>query len=289
MKPEIILMVGPPGSGKSYVSKEFEARTYKRISQDDMGKDGHLDEFTNALFANRHIVVDRMNFSKEQRDRYLEPAKRLGYRTRIIVMHVPSDTCYQRCVLRKDHPTIKDSSTASKVIDFFFSKYERVEDSEADVVERRGWDGTKEPAIWCDLDGTLCNIDGRLHHVKTEGKKKDWKAFFQDIPKDKVNEWCRDIIWSFENTTRIVFASGRSDDHRMNTVTWLQDHGVNYHNLFMRRRNDFRQDFIVKEIILEFEVLPQYNIKFAIDDRKQVVDMLRKHGVTVLQCAEGNF
>ena len=57
----------------------------------------------------------------------------------------------------------------------------------------------------------------------------------------------------------------------------------------MRPRFDCRKDDIVKEIILEFEILPRYKPHFVLDDRQQVVDMWRKRGLTVLQCDEGNF
>ena len=41
-------------------------------------------------------------------------------------------------------------------------------------------------AIIIDLDGTLSDISHRAHHVRGEGKK-NWKAFFEGIPGDKVN------------------------------------------------------------------------------------------------------
>ena len=57
----------------------------------------------------------------------------------------------------------------------------------------------------------------------------------------------------------------------------------------MRQRDDFRPDNIVKEMILDFEILTRYTPYFMIDDRKQVVDMWRKRGYTCLACAEGDF
>jgi hypothetical protein len=37
-----------------------------------------------------------------------------------------------------------------------------------------------------DIDGTLANIEHRLHHVRS--KPKNWPAFDAGIPNDKVNE-----------------------------------------------------------------------------------------------------
>ena len=57
----------------------------------------------------------------------------------------------------------------------------------------------------------------------------------------------------------------------------------------MRDRHDSRMDAIVKEILLDFEILTRYEIFFCLDDRDQVVKMLRSRGQTVLQVAEGDF
>lgn len=57
----------------------------------------------------------------------------------------------------------------------------------------------------------------------------------------------------------------------------------------MRNRHDMRQDSIIKEILLDFEILTTYNIKVWLDDRQQVVDMLRKRNIPVFQVAKGDF
>lgn len=65
--------------------------------------------------------------------------------------------------------------------------------------------------------------------------------------------------------------------------------GVTNDELLMRPRNDFRKDDVIKENLLDFEILTKYQPYFIIDDRKQVVDMWRRRNLTVLQCAEGEF
>jgi predicted kinase/uncharacterized HAD superfamily protein len=313
--PTITILVGPPGSGKSTLAHhrinfdgDHGAATI-RISQDDQGKPGHMEAFEKALHFKQDIIVDRMNFDKFQRERYLKPAREAGYSTRIIVLHIPLKTCLERCANRKNHPTIKDSVSASQAANLFFSKYERVQDGDADEIFRMGWVDIKAPkCIWSDLDGTLADVEHRRRHVRpsvvgsehrledipTEEPKKfkpNWKAFFDEMSLDPVDEVVRSILDDKSHIYPVVYATGRPDNYKKQTEDWLQENSLRYPGslLFMRMRNDMRKDDVVKEIILEFEVKTRYNVFFALDDRDQVVRMLRKHGVKVLQVEEGNF
>lgn len=281
------MMIGPPGSGKSTLAKKLESEGYVRVSQDDQGVD-HFHVFDTAMLAGQNIVLDRMNFNKQQRDRYVGHCRDNGYRIEFTVIHQNRQTCFERCLARTDHPTIKDGKSASSALTTFFSKYERPEDSEADVVNRIWPEGAKDLAVICDLDGTLCNVDHRLHFVRTEGKK-DWKSFFMSLSEDTPNEWCEALIHQMSEKHAIVFASGRPDDHQKATAEWLKQHGFSTTNLYMRCRGDHRQDYIAKEIILDFEILTRFKPLFFIDDRKQVVDLWRKRGFTCLACANGEF
>lgn len=303
MAKKLTLLVGPPGSGKSTEAKRYldthgNRKDLVRISQDDQGKQGHMDEFNKALRDGKDIVVDRMNFDKKQRRRYLDPARKFGYKTRIVVLHVPMDTCLERCLERKDHPTVTNALDAHSAVKTFFSKYERVTDDEADEVFRAGWVSSNEiKAVVCDLDGTMADVEHRRKFVRPddmpEGKKfrPNWEKFFEEMVNDPVNEWCREAVSLMSERYPIVYATGRPGDYRSHTEMWLEEKGLKFPGckLFTRLEGDCRKDSIVKEIILEFEIKTRYNILFVLDDRKQVVDMWRSHGYTVLQCDEGNF
>lgn len=288
---QLIILVGPPGSGKSTLAKQYEADGFVRCSQDDEGKLGHMVTFRDALHAGKDIVVDRMNFSRDQRKTYLEQAKTFDYDTHIAVIHFPRRECFKRMQLRKDHPTIQDDSSANSALNVFFSKYEKPLAGEADLIRFINPVGERPQAIIVDLDGTLCNLDNRLHHVRPPaGVKKNWKGFFDDLEHDIPHEGVATIVRKFEGSdVKVVFASGRPDDFARKTTAWLEKFGFPSRELYMRCRGDHREDFVAKEIILDFEILTRYTPLFFIDDRQQVIDLWRRRGFVALQCAKGDF
>lgn len=117
----LVLVVGPQGAGKSTLyNKEFGS--FVRISQDDQGKEGHKKIFDEAIKDGLSIYIDRINHTREARERYLKPATEAGYMTKIIVLQVSYGICFQRILARKDHPTLKAiPEEAHSALSGFFS------------------------------------------------------------------------------------------------------------------------------------------------------------------------
>jgi len=147
-----------------------------------------------------------------------------------------------------------------------------------------------KPYIICDLDGTLSDITHRQKHA--QGKRKNWKKFFEGIPDDELAEVVADILRHYVKTHQIVFVSGRPEHTRENTEAWLEKHvpEIKKYKLFMRGDGDFRADNIIKAEIYDNQIEPEMGAPFFIlDDRDKVVKMWRSKGLICLQVAEGDF
>lgn len=142
----------------------------------------------------------------------------------------------------------------------------------------------------CDIDGTIANIEHRLHFIQRD--KPDWDGFFGACIDDKpIHEVIETLQYLNGGEACIVMISGRSDAVRLQTGAWLHKHNIPYEELLMRKAGDHRQDHIVKAELLDkaLEDNPGTEVIAVFEDRQQVVDMWRKRGLRVFQVAEGNF
>jgi len=137
-----------------------------------------------------------------------------------------------------------------------------------------------------DIDGTLADVSERIHHVSK--KPKNWNAFFAGMAQDKaIHSMVRLCNILHASGIQIILCSGRSEEHRAQTVAWLAQQGVNYHALLLRKDKDRRSDTEIKRELLA--TLDKSKILFVVEDRSRVVEMWRSEGLVCLQCAPGEF
>lgn len=147
---------------------------------------------------------------------------------------------------------------------------------------------TPTPCYVFDLDGTLANLDHRLHFIHGQSPP-DWRAFFAAVADDEPIPPIVKLFTDLAGANTIVIVSGRSDECHAETGDWLFENSLFPTKLYMRRSGDHRPDHIVKRELLDQILADGYEPTLFIDDRKQVVDMWRSLGYTCLQCAEGDF
>lgn len=141
--------------------------------------------------------------------------------------------------------------------------------------------------IIVDIDGTVANLEHRLHHIKKE--LPDWDAFHAEVSGDSPIREVMLLIEALNHMKKyqIVLVTGRMERCRKDTETWLRIRGLSYDRLMMRKEKDFRPDYEIKQDILF--MLGTENVLLAIDDRDQVVKMWRSHGIRTLQVADGAY
>ena len=143
-----------------------------------------------------------------------------------------------------------------------------------------------EELVIFDIDGTLADISERIHHIKR--KPKNWNAFNTGMAQDKaIHSMVRLCNILYASGIHIILCSGRNERNRPGTVEWLNKQGVNYHELLLRRDEDYRPDSAVKRELIQG--LDKNKILFVVEDRSRVVEMWRSEGLVCLQCAPGEF
>lgn len=115
----VIIMMGLIGSGKSTKAKEL-ANNYETkftiISQDELGsKKRCFTIYKKLLFENKNVIIDRCNINKAQRFFWIRLAQEWNYNIHLIWLDVNSAICYNRVLIRKDHPTIKENFEPERI------------------------------------------------------------------------------------------------------------------------------------------------------------------------------
>lgn len=136
--------------------------------------------------------------------------------------------------------------------------------------------------ILVDMDGTLSDGDHRLHFI--ESKPKNWKAFFLAGALDNPIEPVKKLVLDNAGIGRkVVIFTARPETNREITETWLKEQNIPFDRIMMRKKNDFRPDYVVKhEMLLEAVMIYGGLPMFAIDDKKEVLQMFEDNCVKTI-------
>lgn len=277
------MMRGLPASGKTSTAKELmkEWGNFVRVNKDELRPmlhgdakwSGKKEKLTKK--AQRVIVMDflRGDQSVIVDDTNLRPAdeenwKRLAQECKATFEVKDMDTPFEECISRD---------------------LERENGVGPHVILSMALSSGRYPysnIVLCDIDGTVANIDHRLHYVK-DGNK-DWDSFFSEVKHDTFRQdiWEQVKATAYDNSAQVVFLSGRSDVCREDTEDWLEWHIGELPFVLMRREFDRRPDTEVKEDMFNWH-FKDYNIVKVFDDRPRLVKMWRDKGLEVVDCGNG--
>jgi FMN phosphatase YigB (HAD superfamily) len=130
-------------------------------------------------------------------------------------------------------------------------------------------------AVIFDLDGTLADTDDpkglhKIHHPSFAQEAEDAKPFEDMVEKVKQAK---------AKGQDVVILTARSAHYRKLTKEWLHKNDVPYDQLYMRPVDDTQKDKTVKKQILQENILPNFDVKKAYDDKSKNVKMFRKEGI----------
>lgn len=305
---ELLVCRGLPASGKTSFARQLvdsrPAGSIIRLNRDDLramclpsgyGEPDYRPEklitqiqhsqITALLADGVDVIVDDTNMRARTVRTLAEFAVRAGAEWRCVdeFLAVPVEEC-----IRRD--TAREKSVGEEVIRRMWRKYlSHGQKLPVPVVDTAAVTGKPYvppadgiPAVLVDLDGTVALHDGIRSPYDTS-------LYHLDRPNTSVIEAVRQEL---DCGNAIVFCSGRSSEFRDVTEAWIDEHVLPRSagwQLFMRPAGDLRNDAIVKLELFDQNICDRFDVRRAYDDRDRVVSAYRSIGLTVLQCAPGNF
>ena len=305
---KVYILKGLPASGKTTWARQLvdtNPGIYVRVNKDDLREMAHNANYSKhneklilrirdkiileSLRAGRHVIVDDTNLHpKHIQDiqkildyhHCFEDLKEI-HRAEIIekFFKVDVDEAIKRDLQR-------EKSVGEKVIRDMYDRYLKRDEERPSL--HVDLSSALPPAIICDLDGTLADNSHRSPY--------DASTADQDKVNESVESLLRLIMTSHDGDNldiNIIFLSGRDSKYRevtnrfLKKIRWLHQGPSGNFSLYMRVEGDTRKDYIVKKELYEQHIKQRYNVLFWLDDRNQVVDMVRKE--LSLPCFQVNY
>lgn len=293
---KLIMTKGLPASGKSTWAKEQVLNSggkTKRVNKDDLramidgGKwskqrEKEIIEIRDNLVYNwlkedgYDVIVDDTNLAPKHETNLKRIAESVGAIFEIkSFLDVPLTVCIERDLRRGDKSVGKDIINRM----YYDHIFKPPLASDKGYIDTMQSETPFDPCIIVDIDGTIA----------FKGNRNPYDLI--KVKEDKFNYALWNVIKHFPYA--IVFLSGREGTQQCerDTREWLEKHtGMNDIILLMRKEKDNRSDYIIKEELLKELVDKAELIPIMVfDDRDQVVDMWRSHGIFTAQVNYGGF
>jgi predicted kinase len=290
MKNKIIILQGPPASGKSTFARELaKAGTPYVIVNRDSIREGRgeywipdqedyisdMEEYAVRSAVKRNLIpiIDATNLNPKTIEKWENLAKELNCEIEYKKFYIPFTEALER-------DSKRERPVGKKVLIKFYTKYfydEYVKEVGYD--DRKIYEGNhKSPCVVIDLDGTTMLHNGRLPF--------DWNKVSTDIFDPRM---LKIINKFYESAVKIIFLTGRPESVRNATDDCLNSKLWFGYELIMRPINDNRSGDVLKKDLWEKYIDPYYNTLCVFEDSNKCVDMWRDLGLLTCQVANGDY
>lgn len=306
--PKLIMMSGPSGSGKSTVSKELMKQNPNlvRLNRDSIRamsiekwtpkKEGWIIDAEMAMAraaakSKKDVLIDDTNLTATDEVRWYGLAQEIGYKFEKKIVFEDILTCVERDNRRTGKERIGRPAIERQ---FLRGKLWKVPPGMQTVI--------------FDIDGTLADLQHRVCWITIGAEcpncriqeanaptcpmcndtkkvvKKQHDTFYSLVDRDPPIEVVVKWIQACWEQYFVLIVSGRSPESSGDgTIWWLEQHGIKYNHIIMRRAYHHGPDTDEKQMILDdiLKIIPKEDITFVVDDRPSVVEMWRKNGLRV--------
>lgn len=234
-----------------------------------------------AVAAKKNVIISDTNLSPVYRKFWQEFAANVGYEYRELWFNVELDELLARNKTRG--PWKLDPERVKAMHEQFVEQFNpEIHTSYVPdyAVETELYEpSTSLPsAVMFDTDGTTAHMHNRGPF--------EWDKVGQDLPKYNVINHAKDLK---ARGVTIINLSGRDGCCKEATAEWYKKVGMPCDFHFQREAGDQRPDDVIKKEIFFRDIAPKFNVLYAVDDRKKVVDMWRSIGLECWEVQESNF
>jgi len=296
---DIIVMVGPPGCGKSIWAKLYvQNHKAKRLNRDDFrsmmqnsdynAKDEKVIKrirnyaIESWLHMGYDVVIDDTNLTPDVFPMMQRIARRVGdVGVREHVINTESEVCWYN----NTHREIGVIPEAPwNELWLLYSNFQKHDDYYApprqiqtEMYLNEYGETDLDDAIIVDLDETLA-----LHKAGRDPFNHE------HIPNDMANMPLVDLIHRAE--AAILLVTGRSEVSREATKKWLADNNIEYDELYMRPEDQsYEHDYNIKKEIYENKIKDKYFVTAVFEDRERNTELWRDLGLMVYQINFGRY
>lgn len=303
-KLKLVITLGVSASGKTTYAGSLNQAEWMNVNRDDIRKSIYESENEASFHWDKwdwdreeevtaeqeklvilakgqdmNVIISDTNLSTKAQKKWSGMAQSLGFELEYKVFHITLDEAIKRDnnrlmkvgehVIRRQYKGYQENCK-SFILDHFKQE-----------LQSKWYSNTS------GVCPVIADIDGTVACMKGVRKPFDWHLVGKDTPRKTVIR----ALEYFNQDYVVLFLSGRDSCCYEGTQTWLEENiKTCNHSLYMRKRGDYRKDWLVKlELLVELCGHGYGKPVLVFDDRYSVVEVFRYVGLEVWAVQEGNF